>query len=124
MSRMRIKYNKTKEPGVYKSMKLISDLSQAEYYITLDSNTGVLRIVNTRQQRMVYEDTVKSCNMIVMKRYARNKLKKLGVGLDSEIRDYERKIGANQHKSWVHEERDNSNLSADELEEALKSLED
>jgi len=122
--RTRIKYNKTKEPGVYKSMKLISDLSQAEYYITLDSNTGVLRIVNTRQQRMVYEDTVKSCNMIVMKRYARNKLKKLGVGLDSEIRDYERKIGANQHKSWVHEERDNSNLSADELEEALKSLED
>lgn len=87
MSNRRIRYEKTDDKNILKSVRtLISESTNAMYEIQLNTKECLYRITNINNRR-VYRGGENINNLHILKQKAKDHLKKLGVVFESEIRD-------------------------------------
>lgn len=83
----RIRYEKTEKDGILHSVRNFhSKTTDAMYYVILDTNSVTYKIKNMLSKR-VYEGGEDVNNLHVLKRKVKERLEKLGVEFESEIRD-------------------------------------
>lgn len=83
----RIRYIKGSKKGIWKSRSsLRSSTTGAHYYITIDMNEGMFKVINAGNRRIVRDGF--SQNSHVLKRKAKEELLRLGVEFgEAEVRD-------------------------------------
>lgn len=87
----RIRYRKTKHPGVERSVRrFVSGINNAIYEVEIDLNDLTYRIINVRQQECIRstekDGAFRTKSHHVLKRQVKRVLDELGVDFDVEIR--------------------------------------
>lgn len=84
----RIRYEKTKIEGVYKSKQIfVSATTGARYKVVIDTNNKIYKIMNVLKQMTIAEGGEKINNINVLKDAAKKRLQKLGVRFEDEMRN-------------------------------------
>ena len=88
----RIKYEKTAKEGILESYKNFhSETTDAMYFVVLDTNKCEYTIRNMTSRR-TYKGGENVNNLHVLKRNVKERLEKLGVKFDKEVRDNSNRV--------------------------------